>query len=271
MRRKKRLPGNVIVRTLLQMAETQTRICLVTPVWNDASRLRGYGDILATALAGAGLPIRWVIADDGSSEDERKQLATLRDSYATVYPQVELHLADAHRGKGAVVREAWAQYPDDDFLAFVDADGSASPEAVFRLVREAMEKNTTALGVRKRTANTKGVETPWRGLAHHMFLHAVHIILGLRAEDPQCGLKVIKGADYRAIESRLVEIGLAFDSELLTALHTNGAKWIEIPVNWHEKGGGKVRPARDAWPMLAALFRIRKRLRTGEFQATAAD
>jgi len=243
------------------MAETQSRICLVTPVWNDASRLQGYGPTLATALAGAGLPIRWVIADDGSSEDERKQLATLRDSYSTVYPQVELYLADAHHGKGAVVREAWAQYPDDDFLAFVDADGSASPEAVFRLVREALEKDTTVLGVRKRTSTTKVVETPWRGLAHHMFLHAVHIILGLKAEDPQCGLKVIKGADYRAIESQLVEIGLAFDSELLAALHHNGSTWTEIPISWIEKDGGKVRPLRDAWPMLAALLRVRRRLR----------
>jgi len=261
MRRKKRLPGNVIVRTLLQMTETQPRICLVTPVWNDASRLQGFGATLATALAGVELPIRWVIADDGSGEDERKQLATLRDSFAAVYPCVELHLADAHRGKGAVVREAWALHPEDDFLAFVDADGSASPEAVFRLVREAMEKNTTALGIRKRTSNTKVVETPWRGLAHRMFLHAVHIILGLKAEDPQCGLKVIKGADYRAIVSQLVEIGLAFDSELLAALHHNGSTWTELPISWIEKDGGKVRPARDAWPMLAALWRVRGRLR----------
>ena len=34
----------------------------------------------------------------------------------------QAHLADAHRGKGAGVREAWALHPEDDFLAFVDAE-----------------------------------------------------------------------------------------------------------------------------------------------------
>lgn len=261
MRRKNRLPGNVIVRSVVCMSDEQLRICLVTPVWNDASRLRSFGAHLARALAGAGLPIRWVIADDGSGSDECDQLATLRETFAATYPQVELHLADAHRGKGAVVREAWALHPDDEFLAFIDADGSASPEDLFHLVTTAVEQDTTVLGVRKRTATTEVVESLYRGLAHRMFLLAVHWILGLRAEDPQCGLKVLRGADYRAIESQLLEIGLAFDSELLAALHHNGSRWIELPINWVEKDGGKVRPLRDAWPMLAALWRVRGRLR----------
>lgn len=242
------------------MADSQPRICLVTPVWNDASRLEEFGTVLAEALAGAGLPIRWVIADDGSHPEERKHLAELHDSFAEVYPQCEIHLADHHLGKGAVVRDAWAQYPDDEWLAFVDADGSASPVAVFRVIHAAMENDSTALGVRKRTATTEIVESLWRGLAHRLFLHAVHLILGLKAEDPQCGLKVLKGSDYRAIQGELEEVGLAFDSELLAALHHSGATWIELPISWIEKGDGKVRPARDAWPMLAALLRVRRRM-----------
>jgi hypothetical protein len=30
-----------------------------------------------------------------------------------------------------------------------------------------------------------------------------------------------------------------------------------VPVTWIEKKGGKVKPFRDAWGMLAALLRIR--------------
>jgi len=243
------------------MDDEELRICLVTPVWNDTSRLRDFGARLARALADAALPIRWVIADDGSGSGECEQLATLRETFAAIYPQVELHLADAHRGKGAVVREAWALHPDDDFLAFIDADGSASPEDLFHLINTAVKDDTSVLGVRKRTATTEVVESLYRGLVHRMFLLAVHLILGLRAEDPQCGLKVLKGADYRAIESQLLEIGLAFDSELLAALHHNGARWTELPISWIEKDGGKVHPLRDGWGMLATLLRVRKRLR----------
>ena len=47
------------------MPDASDEIVLVTPVWNDAARLEAFGPALAAALASAGLPLRWVIADDG--------------------------------------------------------------------------------------------------------------------------------------------------------------------------------------------------------------
>ena len=112
---------------------------------------------------------------------------------------------------------------------------------------------------RKRTATTEFVESPWRGIFHRGFLLAAHVILDLRCEDPQCGAKVLHGGQYRRIADGLFENGFAFDSELLCALKRDGSKWSEIPVNWIEKPGGKVRPLCDAWGMFKALLRIRKR------------
>jgi hypothetical protein len=55
----------------------------------------------------------------------------------------------------------------------------------------------------------------------------------------------------------LRENGFAFDSELLVRLAKAGCKWHEIPVGWAQKKGGKIRPLRDAWGMIAALWRLR--------------
>ena len=85
------------------------------------------------------------------------------------------------------------------------------------------------------------------------------MILDLQCADPQCGVKILRGSHYRRIAGGLLENGLAFDSELLCALKRDGSTWSEIPVNWIEKPGGKVRPLRDAWGMFKALLRIRKR------------
>ena len=248
------------------MSQSRRGITLVTPVWNDASRLAVFGADLAVALARSTLPIRWIIGDDGSRAESHRKLTALREEFATTFPHVEIMFANAHRGKGSVVRESWLTDPEADWLAFVDADGSLAPPGLLDLISTAVEADSSVIGIRKRTDTANFTETPWRALAHRVFLLAVRLLLGLRCQDTQCGAKVLKGPDYRRIAPLLVENGLAFDSEVLTALHVNGAKWIEIPVNWHEKGGGKVRPVRDAWPMLAALFRIRKRLRSGGFQ-----
>jgi len=220
--------------------------------------LANFGPGLARALAVSPLPIRWVIADDGSGGDEHRRLSELRESFAEIFPKVELHFAAIHRGKGGVVREAWSLAPEAAWLAFVDADGSVTPDEMLGLIEKAVSSGTSVLGIRKRTATTRVEESLWRGFLHRGFLVTVRILLGLRCEDPQCGAKVIDGDAYRRVAGELSENGLAFDTELLAHLRKDGAEWSEIPVNWVEKGGGTVKPLRDCWSMLAALFRIRR-------------
>jgi glycosyltransferase involved in cell wall biosynthesis len=239
--------------------ENPKEILLVTPVWNDSARLAGFGVDLAAVLSQSPLPIRWIIADDGSGAGEDKRLEELRDQFSKVYPRVEVHFAKGHFGKGAVVRDAWSLGPDADWLAFVDADGSVSAEEMIGLIGKAVASGDSVIGVRKRTATTRIVESPWRGFAHRGFLLAAHLLLDLQCEDVQCGAKVIHGGDYRHIAHRLSEDGLAFDSELLATLKKSGADWQEVPVNWIEKKGGKVKPLRHAWGMFNALLRIRSR------------
>lgn len=241
------------------MSVLSDEILLVTPVWNDSVRLAGFGTALARALVESPLPIHWVIADDGSDAREHLPLENLTADFVKIFPRVSLHLAAHHAGKGAIVREAWVLSPDAAWLAFVDADGSVSPEEMLRLVETAVNSGSSMLGIRKRTATTQLVVSPWRGIFHRGFLIVVRLVLGLHCEDPQCGAKVLQGANYRRISGKLCENGLAFDSELLFALKHDGTTWREIPVNWIEKGGGKVKPLRDAWGMLAALLRIRRR------------
>ena len=236
-------------------------ILLVTPVWNDSSRLAGFGAELAKALANSPLSIHWIIADDGSDPRDHAPLEQLKDVFGQIFPRVQLHFAARHYGKGAVVREAWALRPDAAWLAFVDADGSVAPSEMLRLIDVAVQSNRSVLGIRKRTSTTDFIESPWRGIFHRGFLLAAHLILDLQCEDPQCGAKVLRGSHYRRIADGLSENGLAFDSELLCALKRDGATWTEIPVTWIEKPGGKVRPLHDAWGMFTALLRIRKRLR----------
>jgi Glycosyl transferase family 2 len=241
------------------MPATSAEILLVTPVWNDSSRLAGFGAELAKALAVSPLPVRWVIADDGSGTGQHQPLKELATRFSAVFPQVELHFAARHSGKGSIVREAWALSPDAAWLAFVDADGSVDPAELMRLIQTAVDSGSSALGIRKRTATTRLEESLWRRLFHRGFLVAVRLILGLRCEDPQCGAKVLDGPSYRRIAGGLRENGLAFDSELLCALQRDGTEWQEVPVTWVEKKGGKVRPLLDGWKMLAALLRIRRR------------
>lgn len=233
---------------------------LVTPVWKDAARLAVFGEELAAALAEGGSEIEWIIADDGSGEEEGKRLAELRERFASVYPRVRVHLAGEHRGKGSVVREAWATEPEAVWLAFVDADGSVSAEDMLDLIGKAWVAGSSTLAIRKNTETTRVEEGIWRWIRHHGFLTACRWIVGVKSEDTQCGAKVLRGDDFRKVAGRLVEPGLAFDAELLAEMTSAGLEWDEVPVSWVRKGGSRVKPWKDVVEMLGALFRIRGRL-----------
>lgn len=236
-------------------------ILLVTPVWHDSARLGPFGRELAEALGNSSMPVTWIVADDGSGTAEHDRILALMESYRATCPHVHAHFADAHRGKGAVVREAWSLAPQAAWFAFVDADGSIPAGDLVGLLEAAVREGQSVIGIRRRTATTVLEEHPFRALTHRLFLMLARAMLGLRSRDIQCGAKVIRGEDYRRIAARLEEPGLAFDSELLAALAGDGATWSELPVNWREKSGGRVRPLRHAWKMIGALLRVRRRLR----------
>ncbi|MDX1680919.1 MAG: glycosyltransferase [Akkermansiaceae bacterium] len=233
-------------------------VLLVTPVWNDASRLANFAPSLAKALAECELPVHWVIADDGSSAEEVAKLDALCNEHRGTFPHIHIHRAE-HRGKGHVIRSAWNADEESDWLAFADCDGATSAEDILLLIRKAVEESKSVIGVRKRTESTQITESAYRWIFHHGYLWVVRLLLGLRSEDLQCGAKVFRAEDYRAVSASLEEDGFCFDTELLTALKNRGFGWLEIPINWVEKKGGKVFPLTDSWRMFMGVLRIRRR------------
>ena len=242
------------------MIPSPPEIVLVTPVWNDATRLSAYGPDLAAALATSGLPLHWVVADDGSAPAEIPRLERLIHGWQTTFPTISLHAAATHHGKGAVIRDAWNRHPQARWLAFVDADGSVSATEMIRLLRSAIARGRPVIGVRRRTDTTTVRESTWRGLVHLAYLQLAQLLLGIESSDIQCGAKVIDGPTYRNLAPDLRENGLAFDSELLAHLAATGIPWDEIPLNWEQRDGGNVTVRHDALHMATALWRIRKRL-----------
>lgn len=249
------------------MSKAEYCIVLVTPVWNDSKRFAKFGPQLASFLAESNLPIRWIVADDGSIASEQKRVSELVAALREIYPDVEAMLFEQRSYKGGAVYAAWDACPDADWLGFVDADGAIGCDSVLRLIEHATRKGLSCgcVGVRHDGADTP-VDRPWgRVLSFRIFSMLVHWLVGIRFEDTQCGLKIIPGQGYRSIAGKLCERGYVFDVELLLALDSHGYCLEELRIPWREMAGGKVNPWRDAWSMLAGLWRIRKRVQSGAY------
>ena len=253
---------------LLQyMPATLLKFLLVTPVWNDSVRLEHFGVELAKALALSGLNITWVIADDGSDNDEVEQLERLKDKFSKIYSDVVLHLHPERSFKGGAIYQSWQQFPDADYYAFVDADGAVSADELMRMLNCASDSENpdmSFVAIRQFSGSLAADRSLLRKATFHLFRTLVRGIVGLRWIDTQCGAKVISGSSYRAVSERLVEDGFVFDVELLATLQQGAWPVTELPIIWQEIPGSKLRLWRDLWFMTRGLMRIRRRLNTSD-------
>jgi len=240
---------------------------LIIPVWNDSVRLAGFAPGLLEAIRSSGLPVEVVVADDGSSEEEQARLKTLVEEWRGIYPALKLHHCASRSYKGGAIYTAWDVCPEATWLGFVDCDGAIHAESTLRLIRKAMAEgpHSGAVGVRHNSEETPLKRPLGRLISFYLFAGIVHRLTGIRYEDTQCGAKVIPGRGYREVAGLLRERGFIFDVELLLALEQRGYALQELRIPWTEIPAGKVHPVRDAWAMLIALLRIRKRMRAGHY------
>jgi dolichyl-phosphate beta-glucosyltransferase len=89
-------------------------------------------------------------------------------------------------------------------------------------------------------------------------------VSGIR--DTQCGFKLFASERAIGLFDLLKEDGYAFDVELVFLAQQLGIALAEVPVNWTEQPGSKVRVWRDGMRMLKAVRRIRRRWRQGEYR-----
>ena len=82
-------------------------------------------------------------------------------------------------------------------------------------------------------------------------------MLNIPVYDSQCGLKLVPRTAYERIANRLSIHGFAFDVDLMVALLDSDCRIEEVPIDWHEVPGGKVRLLHDSWVMARNVMHIR--------------
>lgn len=241
-------------------------IVLVTPVWNDSKRLASFAPELGAAIHNSDLPILWVIADDGSNALEQSKYELTANYVRSLGCKIETVRLEERSYKGEAIYNAWDNYRQADWLAFVDADGAVCAKSIIELIHLAAEKGKDASAIAIRSASEKSVRRAFkRRCSFYFFILLVRLIVGLKLGDTQCGAKVISGRAYRKFAPQLTERGFVFDVELLVLLKMYQVPLMQCPVQWEEKAKGKINVLRDGWLMLIGLLRIRRRLQTGAY------
>ena len=238
---------------------------IVVPVFNEQAALTGSIRRLHDHLAKT-LPFAWrLLIADNASTDETPRLAA---ALAADLPGVE-HLRLEQKGRGRALRAAW-QRSDADVVCYMDVDLSTDLRALLPLIAPLVSGHSDlAIGTRLgRGAHV--VRGPKREVISRVYNRLLHVTLGARFSDAQCGFKAVRADVARRLVPRVRDEAWFFDTELLVLAQREGLRIHEVPVDWVDDPDSRVDLVRTAWEDLRGIARLLAAASPARFMAVGA-
>jgi dolichyl-phosphate beta-glucosyltransferase len=235
-----------------KMQQDRTWLSIVIPAYNEARRLPETLRVIDAYAQRWSQPVELIVVDDGSADGTAE---IVRDVAAELEIAVRLFRHAPNRGKGFALKVGFAASRGETIL-FTDADLATSFAFSDALLAE-LEHAEMAIGSRKLTGARIPVRQPWlRERMGRAFTFLVrHLIVDV--SDVTCGFKAFRGDVGRDLFARCRIYDWSFDAELLHVATEREVRIVEVPVEWRDQEGTKVRLLRDALVSLLGLARIR--------------
>jgi dolichyl-phosphate beta-glucosyltransferase len=234
-------------------------ISIVIPAYNEEDRLPGYLREVVIFLDARAESYEVIVVDDGSIDGTAEAV----ERFAEHAPSVRLLRLPENRGKGYAVRIGILSACGRSRL-FTDADGATSIQELSRLESAIDGGADIAIGSRALSGDSVTVKGRLhRKIMGQLFNLLVRLFAVKGIHDTQCGFKLFTASAAETIFPLLTIDDFGFDVELLYVARQHGLSISEVPVNWTDIAGTKVRIVRDSWRMLRDILRVRRNALSG--------
>jgi len=236
-------------------------LSVVIPAFNEAARIQGCLSEITAYFKQRGIAYEVLVVDDGSVDGA----AILVDRYRREDQAVRLLRLPRNMGKGYAVR-AGVREARGALLLIADADGATPIRETERLETAIRGGADLAIGSRFLASRDSRyrVKARWHRSVLGNLFNLVVQALGLRGiTDTQCGFKLLQEAVALDLFSVACINGYGLDLEILYVAQRRGYRIAEVPVNWADQPGSKVRVFRDGFRMLLDLLTIRRNYARG--------
>lgn len=138
----------------------------------------------------------------------------------------------------------------------MDVDLSTDLKALLRLVAPLVSGHSdVAIGTRL-APGAHVVRGAKRELISRTYNGLLHVALGARFSDAQCGFKAVRTDVARALLPAVRDDGWFFDTELLVLAQRQGLRIHEVPVDWVDDPDSRVDVVRTALDDLRGIARL---------------
>jgi dolichol-phosphate mannosyltransferase len=205
-------------------------ISVAAPAYNEAANLVDTVTEWQRYLAEHPAVGRWeiVVCDDGSTDATGEVLADLQAGI----PELVVVRFPQNRGAGAAIAAAIAA-TRLDWVVLLDSDGQF-PIANLDHFLDPMRAGTADAYSGARVRKADGLAYRWGSAASGA---VSNVLLGTRYRDFNSIFKVVRGPLFRALP--LEAGGMNCSTEITARLVELGHRWVEIPIEHRERGGGQ--------------------------------
>lgn len=232
---------------------------VIIPAYNEKDRLPPFLAELLVEIGNAGLKGEIIIVDDGSSEAHRCVYSGLASGPGVTPVSVLRH--ERNLGKGAAIQTGF-KAARGEWIGFVDADNAVPSSEVVRLLNISLSSSELdcVLGSRVFMLGYNIKRKFSRHFLGRIFATLLYFVLRIPVYDSQCGCKFFRKVTIMPLVALCREREYLFDVELIALGYLNKLRFLEVPINWREVAGSKVRIIQDSLKSFAGLWAVKKRV-----------
>ena len=174
----------------------------------------------------------------------------------------------ARPGRGGALRSVWSA-SGAAVVGYMDVDLSTDLNALLPLLAPLVSGHSdVAIGTRL-ARGARVIRGPRREVISRCYNLLLHATLGTGFSDAQCGFKALRADAAAALLPLTTDTGWFFDTELLVLAERAGLRIHEVPVDWIDDPGSRVKVIPTALADVRGIVRMGTGLARGTIAVPA--
>ena len=227
-------------------------LTIIVPAYNEEKRITPFLTSLLSYIS-KHPSYEVIVVNDGSKDKTEEVVRNL-----IIHNKNQAHLVSykKNKGKGGAIKTGM-RYTQADYILFIDADGSISPEEIDNMF-PLLKKYDVVVGSRRiKGANVKADLI--RDVLGWFFNVYVNMLYGIKIEDNLCGFKGFKKKVMEDLFKKLYTQGWVFDVELFYKIRKKKYSLYKLPIKWEHREGGNIKfftPFKMAFDLLILRVKL---------------
>lgn len=227
-----------------------TEVSLVFPAYNEAEEIERSVNTALEELKKITPHFEVMVAEDGSTDGTAEIAERLTREHSEVR---HIHSAD-RLGRGEALKRAFKE-ANGRILVYMDVDLATDIHELGELI-DAVRSGADIVTGSRLLPDSRVKRSTRRSFASQAYNTFIKVLFNTPVHDHQCGFKAFKRESLMGFIEEVEDRHWFWDTEVLIRGARKGLRIVEIPVDWSEARGTKVKLLRDSWRMGSKALKL---------------